>query len=104
MRRVLFAALMLVTSCCSLFASSPIKEGHMISGHVIEKETALGGEDFAYYVMEKPGAFFHVGMADPERPITSTPHHNCHFQLDERGLRIALECELATYLKATGQM
>lgn len=72
--------------------------------HVIEKPTSLGGEDFAYYVMEKPGAFFHVGMADPERPITSTPHHNGQFLLDERGLRIALETELAVYLKATGQM
>ncbi len=72
--------------------------------HVIEAPTSLGGEDFAYYVMEKPGAFFHVGMADPERPITSTPHHNGCFQLDERGLRIALECEIATYLKATEQM
>ena len=71
---------------------------------VIEQEPSLGGEDFAYYVMEKPGAFFHVGMADPERPITSTPHHNCNFILDERGLRIALEIELAVYLKATGQM
>ena len=71
---------------------------------VIEKETSLGGEDFAYYVMEKPGAFFHVGMVDPERPITSTPHHNCNFILDERGLRIALETELAVYMKATGQM
>lgn len=71
---------------------------------VVEKPTSLGGEDFAYYVMEKPGAFFHVGMADPKRPITSTPHHNGCFQLDERGLRIALESELAVYLKATGQM
>lgn len=75
-----------------------------IGYNVIEKPTSLGGEDFAYYVMEKPGAFFHVGMADPERPITSTPHHNGCFQLDERGLRIALETELAVYLKATGQM
>lgn len=72
--------------------------------NVIEKPTSLGGEDFAYYVMEKPGAFFHVGMADPERPITSTPHHNGQFILDERGLRIALETEIAVYLKATGQM
>lgn len=71
--------------------------------HVIEKPTELGGEDFAYYVMEKPGTFFHVGMNDPERPITSTPHHNGQFLLDERGLRIALETELATYLKATKQ-
>ena len=71
---------------------------------VIEKPTSLGGEDFAYYVMEKPGAFFHVGMADPDRPITSTPHHNGQFQIDERGLRIALETEIAVYLKVTGQM
>ena len=70
---------------------------------VKEAPISLGGEDFAYYVMEKPGAFIHVGMADPERPITSTPHHNCHFQLDERGLRIALETELAFYLKVTKQ-
>jgi amidohydrolase len=75
-----------------------------IGYNVIEKPTSLGGEDFAYYVMEKPGAFFHVGMADPERPITSTPHHNGQFILDERGLRIALETEIAVYLKATGQM
>ena len=43
-------------------------------------------------------------MADPERPITSTPHHNCHFQLDERGFRIGLEMELGLYLRMTGQM
>lgn len=71
--------------------------------HVIEKPTELGGEDFAYYVMEKPGTFFHVGMNDPEKPITATPHHNGQFILDERGLRIALETELAVYLKATKQ-
>ena len=64
---------------------------------------SLGGEDFAYFLMEKPGAYFHVGMADPDRPITSSPHHNCSFQLDERGLAIALEMELALYLKLTKQ-
>lgn len=71
--------------------------------HAIEAPVSLGGEDFAYYVMERPGAFFHVGMADPECPITSTPHHNCSFQIDERGLRIALEMELAFYLNLTKQ-
>lgn len=52
----------------------------------VEESGSLGGEDFAYFLMEKPGAYFHVGMADPDRPITSSPHHNCSFQLDERGL------------------
>lgn len=70
----------------------------------IEESTSLGGEDFAYFLMEKPGAYFHVGMADPERPITSSPHHNCNFQLDERGLKIALEMELALYLNLTNQL
>ena len=69
----------------------------------VEESGSLGGEDFAYFPMEKPGAYFHVGMADPDRPITSSPHHNCSFQLDERGLAIALEMELALYLKLTKQ-
>lgn len=69
----------------------------------VEESGSLGGEDFAYLLMEKPGAYFHVGMADPDRPITSSPHHNCSFQLDERGLAIALEMELALYLKLTKQ-
>lgn len=69
----------------------------------VEESGSLGGEDFAYFLMEKPGAYFHVGMADPDRPITSSPHHNCSFQLDERGLAIALEMELALYLKLTKQ-
>lgn len=82
-----------------------IAEAASILGYEsMEEPTALGGEDFAYYLMEKPGAYFHVGMADPERPITSSPHHNCNFQPDERGLRIALEMELALYLNLTKQM
>lgn len=74
----------------------------LLDYEVQEMPTAFGGEDYAYYLMEKPGAYFQVGMADPERPITSSPHHNCHFMLDERGLKVALEMELAIYLKTVG--
>lgn len=63
-------------------------------------EPGLGGEDFSYYLLEKPGSFFNVGMADPEHVSEAAPHHNCLFQLDERGLKIALEMELAVYLKS----
>jgi amidohydrolase len=63
-------------------------------------EPKLGGEDFSYYLLEKPGSFFDIGMADPEHVEEAAPHHNCRFQLDERGLAIALEMELAVYLKA----
>jgi amidohydrolase len=65
-----------------------------------ETEPSLGGEDFSYYLMEKPGSYFHVGMQDPDRISEAAPHHNCRFQLDTRGLLIALELELAVYLKA----
>ena len=66
------------------------------------EEPDLGGEDFSYYLLEKPGSFFSVGMADPQHIAEAAPHHNCRFQLDERGLLIALELELAVYLKAAG--
>lgn len=69
----------------------------------IETEPGLGGEDFAYYLLKKPGSFFKVGMADPDHVEEAAPHHNCRFKIDERGLAIALELELAVYLKATGQ-
>lgn len=78
-----------------------VKEAVKTMGYThVEKPISLGGEDFAYYLMEKPGAYFTVGMADPENPLTYSPHHNGCFQLDERGLRIGLELNLASYLKA----
>ena len=81
-----------------------VKEAVKEMGYThVEKPISLGGEDFAYYLMEKPGAYFTVGMADPENPLTYSPHHNGCFQLDERGLRIGLELDLASYLKALEQ-
>lgn len=62
-------------------------------------EPALGGEDFSYYLLRKPGTFFSVGMQDPDKVDTAAPHHNCRFELDQRGLLIGLELELAVYLK-----
>lgn len=64
------------------------------------EEPGLGGEDFSYYLLKKPGTFFHVGMADPDLVDQAAPHHNCKFEIDQRGLLAALELELAVYLKA----
>lgn len=60
----------------------------------------LGGEDFSYYLLKKPGSFFHVGMCDPDHLAEAAPHHNSKFCIDQRGLASALELELAVYLKA----
>ena len=49
---------------------------------------SMGGEDFSYYLQNKPGCFFFVGSAPNENEILSTPHHCSHFDIDERALLI----------------
>ncbi|GAJ98246.1 M20 family metallopeptidase [Geomicrobium sp. JCM 19055] len=51
----------------------------------IQGEPVLGGEDFAYYLEEKPGCFFHVG-SQTEEEWTTFPHHHPRFDFDERAL------------------
>lgn len=81
-------------------ALSAIKE---LGYNVIQTPPMMGSEDFSYFAMEKPSAYFSVGHADPARPCTSSAHHSATFEIDQRMLDIALECELATYLRATKQ-
>jgi amidohydrolase len=45
-------------------------------------EPVMGGEDFAYYLQEKPGAFLFMGAGDG----TKFPHHHPGFDFDERAL------------------
>ena len=49
---------------------------------------SMGGEDFAYYLKEKPGCFFFVGSAPNEKELFVTPHHCSHFNMDERALLV----------------
>ena len=49
---------------------------------------SMGGEDFSYYLQNKPDCFFFVGSAPNENEILSTPHHCSHFNIDERALLI----------------
>ena len=49
---------------------------------------SMGGEDFAYYLKEKPGCFFFVGSAPNEKELFETPHHCSHFNMDERALLV----------------
>ncbi|WP_153721625.1 M20 metallopeptidase family protein [Sporosarcina cascadiensis] len=43
-------------------------------------EPTMGGEDFAYYLQEKPGAYLFVGMASE---TSAYPHHHPKFNIDE---------------------
>lgn len=47
-----------------------------------------GGEDFAYYLHHRPGAFLFLGCA-PEQG--AAPHHSPHFMVDERCLPLGVE-------------
>ena len=49
---------------------------------------SMGGEDFAYYLKEKPGCCFFVGSAPNEKELFETPHHCSHFNMDERALLV----------------
>ncbi len=61
---------------------------------VFHPDPAMGGEDFAYYLREKPGAFFFLGCRpEPE----SYPHHSPHFQMNEKALPLGVE---SLYLSA----
>jgi amidohydrolase len=60
-----------------------------------EKQT--WGEDFAYYLQKKPGAFFLIGSGNRENGITN-PLHSARFNVDERCLSVgvAIMAKLAT--------
>ncbi|RAL25679.1 M20 metallopeptidase family protein [Thermoflavimicrobium daqui] len=50
----------------------------------------MPGEDFAYYLQERPGAFYFVGAGNAEKQITY-PHHHPLFDIDERAMKIGAE-------------
>jgi len=60
------------------------------------------GEDFSRYLEKVPGAFFRVGIRNPEINAVYPLHHSC-FQADERAMGIALEMFLQIYMEETGQ-
>ncbi len=54
-------------------------------GNVVEADATMGGEDFAFFLEEVPGAFFRLGNGRPERP-----GHNPTFDFDDRALKTAM--------------
>ncbi len=52
--------------------------------HVIDSPVGMGGEDFAYFTLERPGCFFNVGTRNEERGIV-WGHHHPRFDVEEEG-------------------
>ncbi|MEK5331336.1 amidohydrolase [Lysinibacillus sp. FSL W8-0992] len=61
---------------------------------VVEIPATMGGEDFAYYLEEKPGTFFFTGAA----PDEYAPHHHPKFDIDEKGMLVAAKVMLSAAL------
>ncbi len=49
---------------------------------LLPTDPVMGGEDFAYFLQNRPGAFLFFGAGDG----TSAPHHHPAFDIDERAL------------------
>ncbi len=60
---------------------------------VEEVELSMGGEDFAYFLEEKPGAFFNIGTMNKTLG-TDYPHHHPKFDIDEAGMKAGVESYL----------
>ncbi|MDP8909235.1 MAG: amidohydrolase, partial [Chloroflexota bacterium] len=52
--------------------------------NVVESRLGMGGEDFAYFSLERPGCFFRVGTRNEERGIV-WGHHHPRFDVEEEG-------------------
>jgi amidohydrolase len=57
---------------------------------VVEREQSMGGEDFAYFLEQRPGCFFNVGTRNEERGLVWA-HHHPRFDIDEAALPLGIE-------------
>lgn len=55
---------------------------------VVEAEPSMGGEDFAYYLQQRPGCYFFIGM---NGEMARYPHHHPRFTIDEAVLPIGVQ-------------
>lgn len=53
--------------------------------NVIESLIGMGGEDFSYFSLERPGCFFNVGTRNEDRGIV-WGHHHPRFDVEEEGM------------------
>lgn len=64
-----------------------VAEGLLGTDAVRRCEPMMAGEDFSYYLRERPGCFFFVGAGREDG--TSAPHHHPRFDIDERAMLMA---------------
>jgi amidohydrolase len=63
-----------------------------------EGHAVMASDDMAFFLEQRPGAYFRVGIGPSDRE--PAPHHNPNFYMDEAGLRVALRVALNVMLHA----
>ncbi len=63
--------------------------------HVRPQVPTMGGEDFSFFLQEKPGCYFFVGTNNDERGLV-WGHHHPRFDIDEEALGIGVETMVRT--------
>ncbi len=56
--------------------------------NVVEQRPIMGGDDMALWLQQAKGVYFFVGTRSGDD--TAWPHHNPRFDIDERGLEVAV--------------
>lgn len=51
-----------------------------------ERTPALGGDDFAEFILKVPGVYAYFGTGNPEKAETTASHHDSVFDIDEDGM------------------
>lgn len=66
--------------------------------NVMERDLAMGSEDFAYYLKEVPGTYFFVGasLSDSAKVY---PHHHPRFDFDEKAMLTAAKILVTSVIK-----
>lgn len=70
--------------------------------NIVHPNPDAGGEDFAYYVQKVPGAFYFLGINNPERGIES-PQHSPTYDIDESALAYGVDIMSGSVLKLLGK-
>ena len=92
----------LVNHAAEVALARKVAESVLGAEHVAEHLPSLGGEDFAYFLEHRPGAFLLLGASDARRAPSA--NHSATFDIDEsvlpKGAEILVETALASLSRA----
>jgi amidohydrolase len=68
---------------------------------LIKESPSMGGEDFSYFIEDRPGAFYHIGATPPEN-LPAPALHSPLFNPDERCMLTGLMMQTGIVLAELG--